>query len=157
VSKLELAALSAGFHAAFFRAVDLPYWLPLAVLVGLLAQFVPVLGTYVGIVVPVLFVVFTDPWTALWIVLFAAVYQQMETYVLTPRVSRRTMNVNSGIALAALFIGSALWGVIGALIGIPLAAAAVAVLDTYGKRQELVPALAAEPVTRSDATQPAGS
>lgn len=142
VSKVELAALSAVLHGFFFHAVNVPYWLPLAVLVGLLAQFVPVLGTYIGIIVPVLFVVFTDPWTALWIVLFAAVYQQIETYVFTPRVSRRTMDVNSGIALAAVFVGSALWGVIGALIGIPLAAAAVAVLDTYGHRHELVPALA---------------
>ncbi|HET9654804.1 MAG TPA: AI-2E family transporter, partial [Kineosporiaceae bacterium] len=126
VSKVELATLSAVFHATFFSAVDVPYWLPLGVLVGMLAQFVPVLGTYIGIVVPVLFVVFSSPLTALWVLLFAAVYQQVETYVFTPRISRRTMDVNSGIALGAVFVGSALWGVIGALIGIPLAAAAVA-------------------------------
>jgi predicted PurR-regulated permease PerM len=144
VSKIELAALSAVFHGVFFNLVDVPYWLPLALLVGMLAQFIPVLGTYLGIIVPMLFVVFTQPWTALWILLFATVYQQIETYVFTPRVSRRTMDVNSGIALASVFVGSALWGVIGALIGIPLAAAAVALLDTYGHRHELVPALAAE-------------
>jgi predicted PurR-regulated permease PerM len=144
VSKVELATLSAVFHASFFSAVNVPYWLPLGVLVGLLAQFVPVLGTYIGIIVPVVFVVFTSPWTALWVLAFAAVYQQIETYLFTPRISRRTMDVNSGIALASVFIGSALWGVIGALIGIPLAAAAVAVLDTYGHRHELVPALAGE-------------
>jgi predicted PurR-regulated permease PerM len=142
VSKVELAALSALFHGVFFSFINVPYWLPLAVLVGILAQFVPVLGTYVGIVVPVLFVVFTDPWTALWIVLFATVYQQIENYVFTPRISKMTMDVNSGIALAAVFIGGAIWGAIGALIGIPIAAAAVAVLDTYGHRHELVPELA---------------
>jgi predicted PurR-regulated permease PerM len=38
-------------------------------------------------------------------VLFAAVYQQIETYVFTPRISNRTMDVNSGIALAAVFVG----------------------------------------------------
>jgi predicted PurR-regulated permease PerM len=145
VSKVELAALSAVFHSAFFNVAGVPYWLPLALLVGLLAQFVPVIGTYIGIVIPVLLVVFTSPLTALWILLFAAVYQQVETYLLTPRISRRTMDVNSGIALAAVFVGSALWGVIGALIGIPLAAAGVALLDTYGHRHELVPALAVEP------------
>jgi predicted PurR-regulated permease PerM len=142
VSKVELAVLSAVFHGVFFAAIDVPYWLPLSVLVGLFAQFVPVIGTYIGIIVPVVFVVFPSPLTALWILLFAAVYQQVETYLFTPRVSRRTMDVNSGIALAAVFVGSALWGVIGALIGIPLAAAAVALLDTYGHRHELVPALA---------------
>jgi len=42
-------------------------------------------------------------------------------------------------------VGASIWGTLGALIGIPIAAAAVAVLDTYGHRHELVPALAADP------------
>jgi predicted PurR-regulated permease PerM len=143
VSKVVLAALSSVFYAAFFSLVGVPSWLPLAILVGLMAQFVPVVGTYVGILIPVLFVVFSSPITAVWIIVFATIYQQIETYVFTPRVSRRTMDVNAGIALASVFIGAALWGAIGALIGIPIAAAIVSVLDTYGHRHELVPALAA--------------
>ena len=145
VSKIELAALSSLFHGVFFYLVGVPYWLPLALLVGLLAQFIPILGTYLGVLVPIMFVVVTAPWTALWILLFATVYQQIETYVFTPRISKRTMDVNSGIALASIFLGVAIWGAIGALIGIPIAAAAVAVLDTYGHRHELVPALAMDP------------
>jgi len=143
VSKVVLAGLSSVFYAAFFYLDGVPSWLPLAVLVGLMAQFVPVVGTYIGILIPILFVVFSSPITAVWIVVFATVYQQIETYVFTPRVSKRTMDVNAGIALASVFIGAALWGAIGALIGIPMAAAIVAVLDTYGHRHELVPALAA--------------
>ena len=53
------------------------------------------------------------------------------------------MDVNSGIAQGAVFVGAAIWGPIGALIGIPLAAAVVAVVGTYGRRYELVPELAA--------------
>jgi predicted PurR-regulated permease PerM len=143
ISKVVLAALSSAFHAVFFWAIGVPYWLPLALLVGITAQFIPVVGTYVGVAVPLLFVVFTKPLSALWIILFATVYQQIETYVFTPRVSKRTMDVNSGIALAAVFIGAAIWGPIGALIGIPLAAAVVAVVGTYGHRYELVPELEA--------------
>jgi predicted PurR-regulated permease PerM len=143
ISKVVLAALSAGFHAVFFWAIGVPYWLPLALLVGITAQFIPIVGTYIGIAVPVLFVVFQSPLTAVWIIIFATVYQQIETYVFTPRVSTRTMDVNSGIALAAVFLGAAIWGPIGALIGIPLAAAVVAVVGTYGRRYELVPQLAA--------------
>ena len=150
ISKVVLAALSSFFHAVFFWAIGVPYWLPLALLVGITAQFIPVVGTYIGIAVPVLFVVFTRPLTALWIVLFATVYQQIETYVFTPRVSKRTMDVNPGIALAAVFIGAAVWGPIGALIGIPLAAAVVAVVETYGRRYELVPVLAAPELDDED-------
>ncbi len=143
ISKIVLAALSSFFHAVFFWAIGVPYWLPLAILVGITAQFIPVVGTYIGIIVPLLFVVFTHPWKAVWIVIFATIYQQVETYVFTPRVSNRTMDVNSGIALAAVFVGAAIWGPIGALIGIPLAAAVVAVVETYGRRYELVPKLEA--------------
>jgi predicted PurR-regulated permease PerM len=143
VSKFVLAAVSALFHAVFFWWIGVPYWLPLSVLVGITAQFIPVIGTYIGVVVPVIFVIFTTPLTALWIVLFALVFQQIETYVFTPRISKRTMDVNSGIALAAVFVGAGIWGPIGALIGIPLAAAVVAVVQTYGRRYELVPELAA--------------
>ena len=71
--------------------------------------------------------------------MFAAVYQQIETYFFTPRVSKRTMDVNPAIALGAVFVGAAIWGPLGALIGIPLAAAGVAILDTYSHRYELVP------------------
>jgi predicted PurR-regulated permease PerM len=143
ISKIVLAVLSAGFHAVFFELIGVPYWLPLALLVGITAQFVPVVGTYIGIAVPVLFVVFTSPLTAVWIIIFATIYQQLENYLFTPRVSKRTMDVNPGIALAAVFVGAAIWGPIGALIGIPLAAAVVAVVETYGRRYELVPELAA--------------
>jgi len=143
ISKIVLAALSAGFHAVFFWAIGVPYWLPLALLVGITAQFIPVVGTYIGIAVPLVFVVFQSPLTAVWIIIFATVYQQIETYLFTPRVSKRTMDVNSGIALGAVFVGAAIWGPIGALIGIPLAAAVVAVVGTYGRRYELVPELAA--------------
>ena len=66
-------------------------------------------------------------------------YQQIETYYFTPRVSKKTMDVNPAIALGAVFVGAAIWGPLGALIGIPLAAAGVSILDTYSRRYELVP------------------
>ncbi len=139
VSKIVLAAASAFFHAIFFAAIGVPYWLPFALFVGITAQFVPIVGTYLGIILPVLATVFASPWKALAIIAFAAVYQQIETYYFTPRVSKRTMDVNPAIALAAVFVGAAIWGPIGALIGIPLAAAGVSILDTYSQRYDLVP------------------
>jgi predicted PurR-regulated permease PerM len=138
VSKIVLAAASALFHAIFFAAIGVPYWLPFALFVGITAQFVPIIGTYLGIILPVLATIFTSPWKAVAIIAFAAVYQQIETYYFTPRVSKKTMDVNPAIALGAVFVGAAIWGPIGALIGIPLAAAGVAILDTYSHRYALV-------------------
>jgi predicted PurR-regulated permease PerM len=139
VSKMILAGLSAFFHGIFFAAIGVPYWLPFALFVGITAQFIPMIGTYLGIILPVLATVFTDPWKAVAIVIFATIYQQIESYIFTPRVSKKTMDVNPAIALAAVFVGAAIWGPVGALIGIPLAAAGVAILDSYKTSYDLVP------------------
>jgi predicted PurR-regulated permease PerM len=139
VSKMILAGLSAFFHGIFFAAIGVPYWLPFALFVGITAQFIPMIGTYLGIILPALATVFTDPWKAVAIVIFATIYQQIESYIFTPRVSKKTMDVNPAIALAAVFVGAAIWGPVGALIGIPLAAAGVAILDSYKTSYDLVP------------------
>ncbi|MEP7368750.1 MAG: AI-2E family transporter [Dermatophilaceae bacterium] len=142
VSKIVLTALSALFHGIFFAVIGVPYWLPFALFVGITAQFVPIVGTYLGIILPLLATVFITPWKGLAILAFAAVYQQIETYYFTPRVSKKTMDVNPAIALAAVFVGAAIWGPLGALIGIPLAAAGVAIFGAYGQTYELVPEMA---------------
>ena len=154
VSKIVLAAISAFLHGIFFAAIDIPYWLPFALFAGITAQFVPIVGTYLGVILPVVATVFISPWKAVAIIVFAAVYQQIETYVFTPRVSKATMDVNPAIALGAVFVGAAVWGPLGALIGIPLAAAGVAILDTYSHRYELVPEVlqVADPMNEPEPT-----
>jgi len=160
-SKIVLAAMSAVFHGIFFWAVDLPGWLPLALLAGITAQFIPVIGTYIGVAVPVVVALADRPVVAIWIVVFAIIYQQIETYVFTPKVSHRTMEVNPAIALAAVFLGAAIWGPIGAIIGVPIAAVVASIMETYGRRYELVPHLAlqadngADPVPTPVAEPPA--
>src|SRR5664279_2376566 len=61
--------------------------------------------------------------------------------------------VASKIALAAVFIGAAIWGPIGAIIGVPIVAVVVSVVETYGRRYELVPALASDPESEPDADE----
>ncbi len=96
-----------------------------------------------GVLLPCLFAATTKPVTVIYIVVFATIYQQIENYVLTPRISRRTMDIHPAVALAAVFVGAALFGPIGAIIGIPVAAAVLAVVETFRHRYELNPELAA--------------
>lgn len=138
VSKLILATISGVAHAAFFWFIDLPYWLPMGIFAGVTSQLIPTIGTYIGVAVPMVIALLDDPLDAVWIVVFATIYQQIENYVLTPRVSRATMDIHPAVALGAVFVGLAIWGPIGALIGIPIAAAVIAVIDTYGQRYELI-------------------
>ena len=141
VSKVILATLSALAHSIAFFVIGVPYWLPMGVFAGVVSQFIPTIGTYIGIIVPATFAAFEQPIDVVWIVAFATLYQQLENYVFTPRLSRVTMDIHPAPALGSVFLGVALFGPIGAIIGIPLAAAALAVMDTYGKRRELIPEL----------------
>jgi predicted PurR-regulated permease PerM len=139
ISKLALATLSAVFHCLFFAFIDIPYWLPMGIFAGVVSQFIPTIGTYIGVALPALFAVFEQPIDVLWIIIFATIYQQIENYVFTPRISNKTMDINSGVALASVFIGAALFGPIGAIIGIPLAAIIIAIVEAYGQRYDIHP------------------
>jgi predicted PurR-regulated permease PerM len=141
VSKVVLASMSAVFHCTFFYLINVPYWLPMGIFAGVVSQFIPTIGTYIGVAIPALFAAFDKPINVVWIIIFATVYQQIESYVFTPRVSRATMDIHPAIALGSVFVGFAFFGPIGAIIGIPLAAAVIAVIETYGNRHELVPEL----------------
>jgi len=148
ISKLALATLSAAAHIAFFYLIDIPYWLPMGIFAGLVSQFIPTIGTYLGVALPALFAAFDQPIDILWIALFATVYQQFENYVFTPRISTATMDINSGVALGSVFVGAALFGPIGAIIGIPLVAIAIAVIEAYVHRYDLHPEVEERTVSR---------
>lgn len=138
ISKVIMAVASGTAHAIFFSITGVPYWLPLAIITGITSQFIPTIGTYLGILIPVLFVVFTDPKLALFIIIFAALYQQLENYLISPRLSKITMDIHPAIAFGSVIVFANLFGVVGAFVSVPIAAAMVALFDTYGKRYELI-------------------
>lgn len=141
VSKLVLAALSGTAHSIFFAVIGLPYWLPMGIITGITSQFIPTVGTYIGIMIPVFVAAFDQPSDVVLIIVFATVYQQVENYLLSPRISRMTMDIHPAIAFGSVIVFANLFGAIGALIAIPLAAAIISVIDTYGRRYELIPEL----------------
>ena len=148
VSKTVLAVLSTAFTGAFLWLLDVPFWLPLALWTGLVSQFVPTVGTYIAIAVPALVALAADPADGLWVVLFGTVYQQVENYGFSPRITSRTMSVHPAVGFSAAIAGAALFGPLGALFSVPVVATLVALAQTYGQRYELVDAL------REDADSP---
>ena len=142
VSRLLLALLAAVFMSGFLLLIGVPYWLPLGLFTGVVSQFIPTIGTYLGILLPALVAVFNDPLDVVWIVIFGTVYQQIENYFFSPRISAATLDIHPAIAFGSVIVGAALFGPIGAIIAIPLAAAITAIVDTYGRRYQLIPELA---------------
>jgi predicted PurR-regulated permease PerM len=144
VSRLVLAFIASMFMAIFLAFIGVPYWLPLGLFTGIVSQFIPTIGTYLGILLPALVAVFNDPLDVVWIVIFGTVYQQVENYFLSPRISAATLDIHPAFAFASVIIGAALFGALGALIAIPLAAAITSIVQTYGRRYTLIPELQEE-------------
>jgi predicted PurR-regulated permease PerM len=152
ISRGILALISAGAHAVFFVIVGLPYWLPLALWVGFVSQFIPTIGTYLAGVLPIVIALTVgEPFLAIAILVFIIAYQQVENLILTPRITQQTLEVHAAIAFGSVIVGGILFGATGALLAIPVVAIVLSVMETYGRRYELVPELVA-PVPASGPT-----
>ena len=103
--------------------LGVPYALPLAVVVFLL-DLVPLVGATLGAIIVGIVTLFTHfpTVTIIWIV-FSVVYQQVENTVIQPRIQARAVAVHPFVVLVSVLFGSTLFGVLGALLAIPVAAA----------------------------------
>lgn len=138
-ARLTLAVCSATAMAIFLLVIDVPYWLPLGIWTGVVAQFVPTVGTYIAIAVPVLVgLVGDNPLQGLFVLIFGTVYQQVENLILEPRISSRAVEVHPAIAFGSVLLGASLFGVAGAFIAVPAAALGVALLEIYTRKYDLL-------------------
>jgi predicted PurR-regulated permease PerM len=134
-----LALINGALMFLALKLLGVPYALPLALFVGVVAEFIPVVGTYIAGVVPVLVALAAVGLVAAVIVVVEIlVYQQLENYVLSPRISQKTMELNAGVAFAAAMAGGAVGGFIGAFFALPIAAIIQSFLSTYSRHYELV-------------------
>jgi predicted PurR-regulated permease PerM len=137
-SRALLAGLSAFFHWVLFQAIGIQAPVAMALWVGLISQFLPVVGTYIAGALPVLVQFVDSPPKALVILVFVIMYQQVENYFLLPRVTARTMDLHPAIAFGSAIAGGAVLGAVGAVLAIPAAAMAQAVLSNFGERHEVI-------------------
>ncbi|MEO8265059.1 MAG: AI-2E family transporter [Ilumatobacteraceae bacterium] len=137
-SRALLAGLSAFFHWVLFQAIGIQAPVAMALWVGLISQFLPVVGTYIAGALPVLVQFVDSPPKALVILIFVILYQQVENYFLLPRITARTMDLHPAIAFGSAIAGGAVLGAVGAVLAIPAAAMAQAVISNTGERHEVI-------------------
>jgi len=157
LSRLVLAVIAAIVTGVTMLVLGVPYWLPLAIWTGVVSQFIPTIGTYLAIALPALVALAGDPVDALWLVIVGTIYQQIENYLVAPRVTARTVSIHPAVAFGAVIVGAALFGPLGALVSIPVVAAVEAVIDTYGHRYELVDPADDDAPVEPATSRPSGS
>ncbi len=95
------------------------YALAFAVFYGVM-ELVPYIGPILGAIPPVLLALFTDPISALWVALLFVGLQQLEGHVVAPQIFSHTLRINPLLVIFALLLGLHLYGIVGALIALPI-------------------------------------
>lgn len=134
-----LAAVNSTASGIVFVIIGLPYWLPLALWTGIVAQFVPTIGTYISIILPVIVGLLSgNPWLGVIVLIYALIYQQIENLTIEPRISAKAVDVHPAYGFVSVLLGASLFGIAGALLAIPVGAMVLALVQIYVKRHDLV-------------------
>jgi predicted PurR-regulated permease PerM len=137
-SRALLALVSAVFHWVVFQSAGIEAPIPLALWVGLVSQFLPVVGTYIAGVLPVLLTFLDSPAKAAVVLAFIIIYQQLENYLLAPRITARTMELHPAVAFGAALGGFEILGAAGAVLALPAAAMLQAIVGDWGRRHPVI-------------------
>jgi predicted PurR-regulated permease PerM len=87
-----------------------------------LMELIPFVGPVLGAIPPVLVALFQDPLSAVWVVVLFIGIQQLEGHIVAPQIFGHALRVNPLLVIFALTVGGEVFGVVGALIALPLAA-----------------------------------
>jgi predicted PurR-regulated permease PerM len=143
-SRLLLAVINGTGMYATLRLTNVPFAAPLAIFEGIVAEFIPIVGTYIGGAVPILVAFLSSaagvssPAAGYWALGYVLVYQQIENYILSPRITARTMSLHPAVAFAAALIGGALGGIFAAFLALPVAGVIQAAVKEWSKSYEVV-------------------
>jgi len=137
-SRALLAIMSAFFHWVAFEAIGSPAPIAMALWVGLVSQFLPVIGTYLAGVLPVLLGIIESPLRALIVVGVIVVYQQVENYFFAPKITARTLELHPALAFGGALGGAAVLGPIGAVLALPAVAMGQALASSWGSRHDII-------------------
>jgi predicted PurR-regulated permease PerM len=147
-----LTSLLFGIFAfVVLSLANVPQPLFLALLAAIL-DAVPIVGVFIATIPAVLLALTVSVPTAIVVVVAYVLYQQLENYVIVPRVYRGTLQISSFAVLVSVIVGSELLGIIGVLIALPIAAA-IPVVERIWITGEPIPV--ATPESREATTDPA--
>ena len=123
-----IAAIAAIFILIMGLIIGMPYTGPLAMFV-LICGFIPLVGHFIGMGVVTL-VSLTDSVSTAAIALASyVIYVQIENYVVTPRIMKRSLSIPGLVTIIAALLGTSLLGLVGGLLAVPIAAAILLILD----------------------------
>lgn len=138
VSGAFIVALCAGLSSlVFLLAIGLSQYAVALAFVVMLLDVIPMIGATIGAVIVTAIALATDTQAGIACLIFYVLYQQIENYVIYPRVMSKSVDIPGAVTVIAALIGAALLGVVGALLAIPTAAAILMLVrEVFVRRQD---------------------
>ena len=130
VAKFILGVLASIVLSVAFLLVGLPSPIALGVSAGILSQLIPVVGTFLGGLVPFIASISLGTTSILSTILVLLIYQIIENYFISPRVTKSTMEIHPAVAVFSTLFGAYTLGGVGAILALPVAATVQGVLGT---------------------------
>ncbi|MCW2543030.1 MAG: hypothetical protein JWM40_582 [Frankiales bacterium] len=119
---LTIAAVAGLTSFILLFSLGVPYPVTLALIV-MLTDLIPVIGATIGAVIVTGIALTDSVHVGIVVGIFYLIYQQVENYLLYPRIMKRSVDVSPAVTIIAVLVGAALMGIVGALLAIPIAAA----------------------------------
>jgi predicted PurR-regulated permease PerM len=126
--QISIATLNGVFTYILLSVLGMEFRLILAITVALFG-LIPLIGATLGAIVVILVALFHSWQYALIVLIYYVIYQQVENYVIAPRIMSRTVAVPGAVTVVAALAGGTLLGVVGALLAIPVAAGVLLILQ----------------------------
>ena len=115
------AAIIGASNCIFMKVFGLPYVALLSVSVAV-TNLVPTFGPFVGAVIGAVILVLVNPWYAFWFLIFTAVIQTIDGYIIKPRLFGDSLGVPAVWVLVSIIVFGRIFGILGVIVSIPLAA-----------------------------------
>lgn len=138
-SRFILALISTVFISALCFFMGVPYWLALGVFMGIVSQFIPTVGVYIGGALPVLVAFSSNGWmlgTVLLVIII--VYQNIENMLIMPKISQEALDLNPAIAFLSVLAFGFVFGPLGAFLALPVTATFVTVVKLWWGKYDII-------------------
>lgn len=127
-SQVLIAALAALFVFALALGIELPYAAALAMVI-LFVALIPLIGHFLGASIVVLVALTQSPSKALLALILYTAYVQIENFIITPRIMKRSLAIPGLVTIVAALLGTSLLGLVGGILAVPIAAAILLIMD----------------------------
>ena len=127
-SQILIAAMAGVFVVLLTSILGMPSPIAIGMIVFVVA-LIPLIGHFIGAGVVTLIALTQSPLIGLIAFVAYVLYVQIENYIVTPRIMKRTLSVPGAVTIISALIGSSLLGLVGGLLAVPVAASIILILD----------------------------